>query len=263
MRKNFILLISLLLAILSLAGNANAGPGTSAYSIKTETYTIDTAKLGVKIEYPQIVNLGDRELQERINALILSEAVPVNFFHRLSNDKDGRHFSMHLRCEITWQSDRLLSIRFAGSSYGQGAPYPPREFYTLNIDMVKGKKLLLRDLIVINENFAEKFRAEGIKTVSPHPGRFTGKQVFADFTPFKTGEDTIRLFNDADELSPEGYRPGTYCYFTPDSFGISTSVAHAIGDHADFEIKYEDIAENIKADNEVWRDFFPRAGKNP
>ncbi len=263
MRKNFILLISLLLAILSLAGNANAGTGTSAYGIKTETYTIDNANFDIKIEYPQIVNLGDNERQERINALILSGAAPEKFFRKLASRDDARHFSMHIGYQITWQSDRLLSVRFIGYSYGKGAPYSPHEFYTLNIDMVKGRILVLRDLVTINENFVEKFRAEGIKTVSPLPGRFSGEQVLVDFTPFNTIEDTIRRFNAADELSPEGYRPGTYCYFTPNSFSISTSVAHAIGDHAEFEIKYEDIAENIKADNEVWRDFFPMAGKNP
>ncbi len=261
MRKN-IFIIVFLLAIMATIGNGNAaGPAAPAYNIDTKTYAIDNARLGVKIEYPQIVNLGDNERQERINRLILSEAVPTALLQRLANREDARHFSLHLRYEVTWQSESLLSIRFTGHSYGERAPYSPNELHTLNIDMVGGSKLYLKDLVTINENFAEKFRTEGIKTVSPHPGLISGKQVFIDFTTRKTLEDTIDKFNAADELSPEGYLPGTYCYFTPDAFGISTSVAHAIGDHAEFEIKYVDLAKYINADNPVWKDFFPDAGK--
>lgn len=240
------------------SGSVNAGPDSLPYNIETATYAIDTDKLNVNVEYPQIVNLDDSERQQRINALIMEEAVRVKFLQRLANSQDARHFTLRISYEITWRSDRLLSIRFTGYSYGKGAPYSPDVFESLNIDMVNGKKLLLRDLVTIDESFVEKFRAEGIRTVSPLPGHFSGQQVFIDFAAFKTTDDMIRKFNAADELSPEGRRPGTYSYFTRDSFGISTSVAHAIGDHAEFEIKYADIAEYIIIENDVWIDFFPR-----
>ena len=46
-----------------------------------------------------------------------------------------------------------------------------------------------------------------------------------------------------------------FSYLTKDSLGISISVGHATGDHAEFEIKYQDIANNLKVENEVWKDF--------
>ena len=46
-----------------------------------------------------------------------------------------------------------------------------------------------------------------------------------------------------------------FSYFTSDSLGISVSVSHAIGDHAEFEIKYQDLKGNIKTENEIWKDL--------
>lgn len=143
--------------------------------------------------------------------------------------------------------------------YVKGAAHPNHEFYTTNIDIVRGSKLKLQDLVTIDENFVEKFRSETIKTVSPHPGALSGKEIFVERTPFKTVDYMIESFKKADIICPDGRLPGIYCYFTPDSFGISEGgVAFAIGGHAEFEIKYEDIVENIKAENPVWKDFFPR-----
>lgn len=37
-----------------------------------------------------------------------------------------------------------------------------------------------------------------------------------------------------------------FSYMTKDSLGISIGVMHALGDHAEFEIKYKDILKDIK-----------------
>lgn len=46
-----------------------------------------------------------------------------------------------------------------------------------------------------------------------------------------------------------------FSYFTNDSLGISIGVIHALGDHAEFEIKYEELKEVIKNENEIWNDL--------
>ncbi|MDR3563319.1 MAG: hypothetical protein P4N59_18055 [Negativicutes bacterium] len=116
----------------------------------------------------------------------------------------------------------------------------------------------MKDVVTIEENFAAKFRDENLKTVNPHPGAIDGKKVFVGSGPdIRTVAQTIELFDQADFLDSRGWLSDVYCYFTPDSLGIITGVAHYMGDYAAFEIKYKDIADNIKHENKVWRDFFP------
>ncbi|MDT8900753.1 hypothetical protein [Anaeroselena agilis] len=227
------------------------------YQIITETYITYNDTMDIAIRYPQIVNLGDEERQIRINDLIRSEAVPGQFH----DYTDNRLFTLPIDFKITWQSDNLLSIQYSGMGYVKGTPHPNHFFYTTNIDIAQVKKVILKDIVRIDEDFVEKFRHENIKTVSPHPGALSGKKILIDSTPFNKVDDTIRHFYEADEVDQKGRLPSNYCYFTPDSLGISVYAPHFMGGHAEFEIKYEDIAENIKAENAVWRDFFPRTGK--
>lgn len=225
------------------------------YRVITETYIAYNDTMDIAIRYPQIVNLGDEERQIRINDLIRSEAVPGEFH----DYTDKRLFTLPIDYKITWQSDNLLSIQYSGVGYVKGTPHPNHFFYTSNIDIAQVKKVMLKDIVRIDEDFVEKFRHENIKTVSPHPGALSGKKILIDSTPFNKVDDTIRHFYEADEVDQKGRLPSNYCYFTPNSLGISVNAPHFMGGHAEFEIKYEDIAENIKAENTVWRDFFPRA----
>ncbi|MDT8900760.1 hypothetical protein [Anaeroselena agilis] len=224
------------------------------YQIITETYITYNDTMDIAIRYPQIVNLGDEERQIRINDLIRSEAVPGQFI----DYTDKRLFTLPIDYKITWQSDNLLSIQYSGMGYVKGTPHPNHFFYTTNIDIVQVQKVKLKDIVRIDEDFVEKFRHENIRTVSPHPGALSGKKILIDSTPFNKVDDTVRHFYEADEVDLKGRLPSNYCYFTPDSLGISVDAPHFMGGHAEFEIKYEDIAENIKAENAVWRDFFPR-----
>lgn len=291
-RKNSILIVSMLLLALVLAPGGGMKEATAAgsgepggepeseaqkilarndkdratdeainwptkYHIITETYIAFNDTMDIAIRYPQIIDLGDEERQNRLNELIKKEAIPGQFL----NYDDKRLFTLPIDYKITWQSDNLLSIQYFGMGYVKGTPHPNHFFYTTNIDIVQVKKVKLKDIVRIDEGFVEKYRNEDIKTVSPHPGALSGKKILIDSTPFKTAADTIRHFNEADKVDSKGRLEGTYCYFTPYSLGISVDAPHFMGGHAEFEIKYEDIAENIKADNTVWRDFFPRAAE--
>jgi hypothetical protein len=57
------------------------------------------------------------------------------------------------------------------------------------------------------------------------------------------------------KINKATYTNNIFSYFTKDSLGISISFPHVYGDHLEFEFKYQDIVNNIKAENEVWRDF--------
>ncbi len=71
-------------------------------------------------------------------------------------------------------------------------------------------------------------------------------------------EEGLKRFIGADE-DPDSHNmevySGIFSYFTEDALGISININHALGDHLEFELEYQDIANNIKAENEVWKDF--------
>ena len=63
-----------------------------------------------------------------------------------------------------------------------------------------------------------------------------------------TTDDLIKSFNNADSLAIVGTanQYDTFSYFTKDSLGISVSVSPFAGGHAEFEMKYQDIQDNLK-----------------
>lgn len=178
------------------------------YQIITETYIAFNDTMDIAIRYPQIINLGDEERQIRINDLIRSEAVPGQFL----DYTDKRLFTLPIDYKITWQSDNLLSIQYSGVGYVEGSPHPHHFFYTTNIDIAQVKKVKLKDIVRIDEGFVEKFRHENIRTVSPHPGALSGKKILIDSTPFNKIDDTIRQFNEADEVDQKGRLPSNYLF---------------------------------------------------
>lgn len=220
------------------------------YQIIAENYSEKNESRDVEITYPQISGLKDSDLQARINNLLKSEALKSVL------NSDARFLRLRIKHKISWQGERLLSVQYNGSVYVQGAPYLPSLFYTTNIDVLNGSKIRLQDVVSIDESFVAKYRDKKVKPIRMNE-LIDGEKVFVTMfgTGNKTSDETIELFNKADSTYPNA---AIYCYFTPESLGISVAVAHYFGDHIEFEVDYKNIADNIKADNQVWKDFFTR-----
>lgn len=225
-----------------------------SYRIIKENHTEKSALNNVSIYYPQIVGLEDSDKQNSINELLKSEALrPL-----MRPADDDRLLTLPLNYQIAWMGENLLSIQFEGLSNIKGAPYPCHLFFTVNIDMSKGCKLRLNDMITIDEDFVAKIRNKEVKSL--HTSRLNGESVLGGHgTEISTINDTIARFADADSISAKDYyRSDIETYFTPTALGISVQIPHAWGDHAEFEIKYKDIANHLRPQNDVWQDFFPR-----
>lgn len=223
-----------------------------SFQIVREAYIEKNARINATIHYPQIILLGDRDRQNRINEILKKDALKV--LNR--PEDDDRLLTLPIDYQITWQSENLLSVQYRGLSRIEKGAYPMHLFYTTNINVAKGCKLRLPDMIIVNENFVVKFRDRKLKSLRTI--QLDGEYIFAGRgLEVKPVSDTIRSFDTADMVYEEGWFSTIYSYFTPDSLGISVGVSHAIGDHLEFEIKYQDIADNIKAENEAWKDFFP------
>ena len=197
------------------------------------------------IVYPQITNLGDDNKQKSINDVLKTEALTVLGFYENSND-----VLLEINYNITWQSKNIFSVQYSGIANAKDATYPLRLFYTSNINITSGSKLCLKDFVKIDENFVNSFRNYKVK--NPEINQASARAFDYIINTYSV-EDLIRYFESADSSYENS--AFTFSYFTKHFFGISIEVPHAVGDHMEIELRYEDIKDNIKTETEIWNDF--------
>jgi len=210
------------------------------FEIVTKTYV----NKDVKINYPQIANLSDVNKQKQINDLIKNDIL-THF------DVEREDLTIDANYEIKWKSSRLLSIVYKGYSNLKASMHPDNNIYATNINIEKGTILKFKDFINLDNNFAEKLKNVKARVWIPKPldgiDQKTAIKMIEEGLSWSTNKDLISYFDSAEF---------GYCgYFTKDYFGISIATNHAAGDYAELEVKYGDIKDNIKLENEVWKEF--------
>jgi hypothetical protein len=204
----------------------------------------------VTVNYPQINNFSELSKEKSINEIIKNEALKVLNYYKDFSDE----VTLDINYTIKFKNQNLLSIQYTGMGYSKSAVHPNNLFYVTNINLNKGTRLKLADLVNVDEKFVDKFKSGSYK--SQDTDTIQSLEEAAKFGVSQlTTADLIKSFNNADSLDNIGTenQSDTFSYFTKDSFGISVSVSHAAGDHAEFEIKYQDIQDNINTKNEVWK----------
>lgn len=227
-------------SVVSQSSNKSDKASTLSFEIITKTYI----NKNVKINYPQINNLSDINKQKRINDLIKNDI--LTFYKPERKDA-----IIHANYEVTWKSPKLISIVYKGVSSLKSSMHPDHDIYVTNIDIEKGTILKFKDLIRLDDNFANKLKNVKDRVWTPKPVRGMDENsaigMIGDRLNSSTNKDLISYF------SLPAYE---YCgYFTKDYFVISIETIHAAGDYAELQIKYDDIKDNIKPENEVWKDF--------
>ncbi|MBZ9688296.1 DUF4163 domain-containing protein [Clostridium estertheticum] len=221
---------------------ANKSDKANALNFEIITKTYVNKK--VKINYPQIANLSDVNKQKRINDLIKNDILTYFNVEREDLIIDANY-------EIKWKSSRLLSIVYKGIGSLETSMHSDSNIYATNINIEKGTILKFRDLINLDNNFAEKLKNVKDRVWTPKP-----LNGIDDKTAISLIEKELSLSTNKDLISYFDSAAFEYCgYFTKDYFGIGIAINHAAGDYAELEIKYGDIKDNIKPENEVWKDF--------
>ncbi|MGW9527730.1 DUF4163 domain-containing protein [Paenibacillus terrae] len=222
---------------------------TSNTHIEQQSYELIQEKYsenGIVIKYPQITKLKDTAKRKSLNQILKNEA--LKGLYKDGDFDSGVH--VEIDYEIKRQSERFLSVQYAGIRYVKDAAYPNHMFYTTNLDMKQASKLRLSDLIKVEKPFIELIKSGKITAVQPEQ-----KGLIGDFTK----DDLIQSLASADvtEGSPVEAGMESFSYLTSDSLGISVPVAHAVGDHAEYEIRFAQIPENIKQNKELWSELSP------
>lgn len=203
----------------------------SSYKIISEIY--DNNK-GTKINYPQITDLSDAEKQKGLNEIIKNEALKGNNYYK---DVDG-DVTIDINYKIVCQEPEFLSIIYSGVGNVSGAAHPSNLFYTTNLDIINTKILSLNDIVDIDDDFVNMFTNGKFKAVnSDYESEYKSEISMVTFDDWKK---RLLTADPSDKMGSE------FSYMTKDSLGISIGVMHALGDHAEFEIKYKDIWKYIK-----------------
>lgn len=211
--------------------NNNLGSTSDPYEITKANYTDHD----IKINYPQITKSSDQQKEGIINALIKHETLKVLNYY-LPEIQD---LTLEINFEIKSKSASLLSIQYTGVGYMNGASRPNNHFYTTTIDFEMGNSLRLTDMVNIDKNFVETLKKNANPVKPEHQGILNSIAT----------NELLNMLTNADSLDNIGTenQSDTFSYFTSDSLGISIPVSHAEGDHAEFEISYQTIAQNINS----------------
>lgn len=142
-----------------------------------------------------------------------------------------------------WEQFHFLSIRFSGTGDVYNAAHPSNLFGTVNIDIQEGTKLILNDIVYIDSDFADKLYIGDFKALWPEQGEYISHY---------SKDKMLKYLKDAESLDNIGSenQSDVFSYFTSDGLGISIPVSHSIGDHAEFEIKYDDLKKHMKLKTE-------------
>ena len=253
------MLVLILLVIVLSAGlacqrkAAQDDTNNAGYELISQTYS----EAGVQIDYPQIRDFSDQTKEAVINKLIKDEALKILLYYQ----SEEANFNLEIAFNVTWQSKELLSVQYTGIGYAEGAAYPNKLFYTTNINLMSGEKIKLADVVFIDRAFIDRFR-DGELVSGEEAVRDELKAAFQAYLSAMTADDLIALFHKADFSGDSGDSGETgftlaesYSYFTGDSLGISIGVPHVLGDYAQYELKYSDIAENVNNENEIWQEI--------
>ncbi|MGL4107176.1 hypothetical protein [Clostridium sp. LP20] len=201
---------------------------------KVEKYKVISKKYEkkmIRISYPMISGLGDKDKEYRINKLIEDNALKIIDFY-------GKEKSIDIKIayEVKLQNSETLSIVYSGVGNVPNTAYPTNHFYTTNIDIVNGRVLKLSDLVQVDESLVSMLKSDAFILISD--GGIT-KEVINNMY----NNILLDSLKNADEIDKIGTieQPDTFSYLTEDSLGISIGVSHAAGDHLEFEVDYNKI----------------------
>ena len=210
--------------------------GTDEYEILQDSYSEGE---DITVNYPQIKGLGDTDRQTKINDTLKQSAMSY-FNNTMYLENSSELKTLDMSYEISWQGKNLLSVQYYGLAEYSLAPHPNKLYFTANVNMKSGEIMGLQDLF-----YADEIMMGSIIKNSGY--------VWPLYIDDDDLMEEIRN-NMLDYLSNYNLTDNQFS-FTQDSLWISIEVPHAIGGHAEFAVKYSDLINSIRPENEAWKDF--------
>lgn len=209
----------------------------SDYTIVTSNYNKNSDKRNIRLSFPQIKDLKDKSLQNKINKLI-KDTVFTDIERNLESEEYVDYYANYT---TMWSTNKVLSLSFYGNFDIQGAAHPNNVFYTLNIDMATGKQIILPDLVNVNNNFI---------TLFINKAKFLAEPVLLN------SEELSFIKDDIFNIEHLQYYFGKHSnfYFTSTELVFSITTYHQIGDYSLFSLNYADMSNYLNQNN-LWNNI--------
>lgn len=256
--------------LMRLANSQTPQPAASAEKTQEANYTLvkeTYSKGNITIQYPQLSNLSDSTLQKKLNDVLKNDALkPLNNYKEWASntEKPFDAISASIDYEVKHKGANLLSIAYSG--YGAiSGERSERDYHTINLDLNTGKQLSLKDMVNIDQSFMDKFiknQFQSKNSLFPEYNDQISTEVnqTLDFLYQINSKPNYKnlkqYFEETDSVSSDCIVTScNFSYITDHSLGITVTVCHAAGNYAEFEISLDQIKDNIKANQEIWKDF--------
>lgn len=199
------------------------------YEVTSDLYTLKDDNNDIEIEYPVLQVLDDKDLENKINNLIIEEALKVidNYDY-----EDRGHLDLEISYQIALENPFLMSIQYEGLAYIEKSAHPNKLFYTRNVDLVTGDILKLFDFVSIEDDFINLFIDGAFDYVGPLDSK-------PEYDYFPSLESMRNQFENADIIG------SVFTYLTKDHLGISIEAPYVVGGYGLFEIEYQAISDFI------------------
>lgn len=202
------------------------------YKVESNKYSYKN----INVIYPSIEGLESSDNQKIINELLKDEA--LSFVTIMEDSKDVLNYE--LGYSVVFQDKNFMSVIFTGYRYMDDAPYPVDVFYSTNVDLHNAKKIVLGDMVLIDENFINLYVQYLGVDKGDEMNNFACEYLVNSLSTDNFKEGLAK----ADMLY--GSSIYVYSYFTETNIGLSWEVPHSVGDHVEIEIPIEVLSNNIK-----------------
>ncbi|ADL50387.1 hypothetical protein [Clostridium cellulovorans] len=218
----------------------------TSYDFIKVTYTENNAE----INFPEITGLNDKTKEDTINSLIKTQI--LNEFDKYTSSD---YINFKVNYKITLYSNSLLSIYYYTLLSAPDLPYQHPMIYTTNIDMNTGKKVRLPDLVSVNDNLLQFIDERHLKEAAVPRSESLRKSGMSYINEEKTlvNKPENYSYNLLYRLTAADDTLGILSYLTEDSVVICSYFPHQSAYPLEFEIKFEEIKNNIKSENALWK----------
>ena len=220
----------------------------STAPVVTKQYRTD----GVVAEYPMLVTGGSVEQLKQWNQIIEEDVDKILAIYSFQpvpgparTPSESQATILRIKYEMKLNNENYVSIFYTAAFNSPTSAHPTQLVYTTNIDKAASKRMVLSDIVILNEEFVRNFRTwEYIPLVENNE---EWNNAVKDYVTNISDEELLSGFQNADIIGSKN-RWNIYSYLTKDRLGISLGVPNFIGDHAEFEEKYQKIKNYLRPD---------------
>jgi hypothetical protein len=196
----------------------------------------------ILIEYPQIKKMKSPELEMKVNALFKEKAISVY------EDDDTEGLRLQIETNIEYLSSNIISVKYSGYGFYDGAINGNNIMYATNIDIKTGKIINIQD--IFNDRFREMLNREIF--MSNGEGKAgEGEAIEPNTHEYGYINADESIISDMFDLYYSSLSSEKY-YFSEEYFSIIVKVPSGPTAYLELVANYNDLKDCMNYDDGFW-----------